>query len=120
MNRRFITLAALGLGALLACALPALAQTITTWTDRSGTITTGGTSQQVMAANGGRRAFLIQNPCTAIESLFVEQGATATTTTSVELPPCAIWQGFGGLSTNLAVNVNAATTGHAYTGKEAQ
>ena len=90
-----------------------------TFTDDSGTITVGGTSQQVMAANASRKGLMIQNPSTATESLFVNFGAAATTTgNSVELlPGGTFWEDAGMVSTE-TVNVVAATGGHAFMAKE--
>lgn len=119
-GRRILSAGALALG-ILAGAAGALAQpALTSWTDRSGAIAAGGTSQQVIAANGARRAFFVQNPCAAVESLFIEIGSAAAVSGSIELPPCAVYQGYGGFSTTLAVHAVAATTGHAFIAKEAQ
>lgn len=55
--------------------------------DRSGTITTGGVSQILCAANPNRQGCSIYNPSLA-ESLYVNEISTATTTiTSLEIPP---------------------------------
>lgn len=94
-----------------------------TWTNRSTTITAGGTSQQLMAANTARRRVLVQNPCAATESIFLNWTAVATVVTatagaSIELAPCGSYDsGLGPVSTE-AINVIATTTGHAVIAKE--
>lgn len=93
-----------------------------TITDRSTTITAGGTAQTLMAANTSRKDCLIQNPTSESELLYVNVGATAATTgNSVELLPgmsfnCA---GNGGVPTAL-ISVVAATTSHKIIAKEGQ
>lgn len=89
-----------------------------TYTDRSGTITTGGTSQVLMAVNANRLGYLIQNPSSNIESIFVNFTDPATGAgDSIEIAPG------GSLPSNLAfsteaINIVAATTGTAFVAKE--
>jgi hypothetical protein len=96
------------------------------YTNKSGTISVGGTSQQLMAANVGRKGFLIQNPCTATsqgigtaENLTINfsSGATTSGGNSIELTPCGSYVEYGPVTTE-AINVNAATSSHAYVAKE--
>ena len=47
------------------------------YTDRSGTITTGGTAQVLMAANPRRRGWIVQN--TSGANLFVNETGSAAT-----------------------------------------
>lgn len=79
------------------------------------TITTGGTSQVVFAAGALTNLGIIQNPPTATESLFVCGSGVANTTglggTFTLLPG----QSFNCPPSTLAWNVNAITTGHAFT-----
>lgn len=99
------------------------APTAVTATSRGGTITAGGTDQVLAAANGARLALVIQNPCSATESLFVNLGAAATvggSANAADLPACgsvtlAI---ASGLIDREAVHVIAATTGHVFIAKE--
>jgi hypothetical protein len=86
-----------------------------TWTRISGTIATGGTSQQLLAANPGRRALLIENPCNATEDLYVEPTSSAASTTlSIDVPACGnITFGIGVVSQGV-VNIIGATTSHAF------
>ncbi|MDE2040679.1 MAG: hypothetical protein KGO96_13915 [Elusimicrobia bacterium] len=90
-----------------------------TLTDRSGTITTGGTAQQLAAANASRKYLVIQNQH-ATEVLWFN-----FTTTAVQSEPSFQLAAGGGsfvmegefVSTE-AVSVIAATTGHPWTAKE--
>lgn len=92
-----------------------------TLTDRSGTIGTGGTSQQVMASNASRLFIRIQNPCSENESLFVNYGAAASgTSASEEITPCGSVTWDGTSITTQAINVVAATTSHRFVAKEGQ
>src|SRR3954453_5592796 len=55
-------------------------------TDGSGSIASGGTSQQLFAANTGRTWFLVQNVSAAV--LYVNLGAAATAdSNSIKLNP---------------------------------
>ena len=90
-----------------------------TLTDRSGTLTTAATSQQIAPANPSRRYLLIQNVSTT-EILWVNFTAAAT-----QAEPSIMLAANGGslvmesssVSTE-AVNVIAATAGHPWTAKE--
>lgn len=89
-------------------------------TDRSGTITVGGTAQNAMAENASRKYMLIQNPSDATESLFVNFGADASAASaSIELEPGGAYSmpDSGFLSTQ-RVSVVAATTSHRFIAKE--
>lgn len=97
--------------------------------NRGGTITLGGTSQTLAAANASRNALCVENPASATsqgiataESLFVNVGAVAATlngTTSFEILPggsgCIVP---GGLVDRTLWTINAATTGHQFVAKE--
>lgn len=92
-----------------------------TLTDRHGTITTGGTSQQIAAVNSNRKYLLIFNPPTATETLFINfTTAAAQDATSIPITPGGsfLMQAPSFVSTE-AVNAVAATTGHAFGCKEA-
>lgn len=104
---------------------------VVTPTDRSGSLTLGGTSQTLAAANASRKALLIQNPCTAAEqgigtaeNLYINDGAAAATQTNgnlANLAPCgSVTLDWNGHVDQTAITVNAATTGHKWNAKEAQ
>lgn len=94
--------------------------------DYSGTITTGGTAQTAVAANGKRNFLRVENPPSASESLFVRYDGTASTNASTpdstELVPGASDEfpsgGAVGYVPGGAVSVIAATTGHKFIIKE--
>ena len=89
--------------------------------DASGTITTGGTSQQVLASDAGRRYLLIVNDASNSDTLWVNFGSTATEGAgSIPLAPgFALEYPAGQYVPSNAVNLIAATTGDAYTVKYA-
>ncbi len=98
-------------------------------TDRSGTITLGGTSQTLAAANATRRYLLISNPPDAAsqgiataEKLCVNftSAASLTAAGSVCLNPgvTMVVSAVGGFVSTELVTVIGATTGHVYTAKE--
>lgn len=87
--------------------------------DHSGTIGAGGTAQTIIPANTSRRYLLVQNVSDAV--MWVDIGATA-----VESQPSILLLANGGslvfegafIPTGL-VSVRGATTGKAFTAKEA-
>lgn len=92
------------------------------WADRSGKITTGGTSQTVMASNANRKRIFIQNPPYATENLFFNFAGPSTTSTASTTSFClAIGQFYdsrqGPVSMEL-VTINASTSGHVFIAKE--
>lgn len=96
------------------------------FTNRSGTIAAGGTSQTLAAINASRKRIVIQNPCTAAgqgvtaESLYVNFTSAAAVDggTSIELGACGSYDsGTGPVSTE-AITINAATTAHKFIAKE--
>lgn len=87
-------------------------------TDGSGTITNGGTAQQVFAANAARRYLLIQNQSTG--DLWVNYKGSA----AVESQPSVLLAPNGSLSfddsfvPNAAVSLIGATTGQAFVAEQ--
>lgn len=82
-------------------------------TTRSGTITTGGTSQQVAASNSSRVYFAIQN--ISDTDMYLGVGFTPTTTTGILLSKGG--GGFvfeSGFIPTQAINLLCATTGKAF------
>jgi hypothetical protein len=93
-----------------------------TTTDISGQIATGGVSQLVTPANPQRYYLYIQNPSTATESLFVNEGGPASTVADNcwELLPGGNMEYDGSSIIFIGdINITAATTGHAFIAKEA-
>lgn len=87
-------------------------------TDRSGSITVGGTAQQAMAANTARVEAFVQNiDTTNLEDLWINiTGGTAAANTagSYRLPTGTGWSG----KVTSAISVVAATTGHKFSAGE--
>ncbi len=91
------------------------------YTNRSNSLTTGGTSKQLCAANANRKRLFIMNPTDETgqgiavrEPVYINFTAAAGVNDgdSIELQPGASFDtGLGPVSTE-AVNFNAATTGH--------
>jgi hypothetical protein len=93
----------------------------------SGTITTGGQWQVIMPSNANRRAFRIQNPCSATmqaiataENLFIEFNTVAPVGTigHFELVPCGMLESGTDIVGTNEVWALGATTGHAFTARE--
>jgi hypothetical protein len=93
---------------------------MTTWIDRSGTVASGGMSQELAAADVSRSRIIVENPPSAMESLFINFTALASTTLagSIELTPGSSWGLSPGPVSTEQVNVTAATAGHAWFAKE--
>ena len=98
-----------------------------TFTDRSSTITSGGSSQTLMSANNQRRRFIVMNPASAAgqnitnpESLFINftSAAGVNNGTSIEITPGGYYDSGIGIVTPEAITINAATTGHVFVAKE--
>lgn len=89
-----------------------------TLTDRSGTITSGGASQQVMAANASRKYLLVQN--NSVAALWVNfTGAAVTTQPAIQLAAnggSIVME--GSFVSTEAVTIIGATTGQVFTAKE--
>lgn len=86
------------------------------YTDRSVAAT--GATQILMAANALRKGYIIQNPSTEIESIWVNFGAAATIgSPSVEITPGSSLPPYLGISTQ-QIQVIAATAAHPIIAKE--
>lgn len=86
-------------------------------TDGSGTITSGGTSQQIFAANATRQYLIVQNLSSG--NLYVNLGAAATTGSgSILLLPNSSFLMEDQFVSNQTVNIIGATTGQAFTAKQ--
>jgi len=84
-------------------------------TSRSGSITTGGTAQQLAAANSARRSLTGQNISTADMWINEDGGTAAADTANSWLVPAGA--PFS-VSTNEAVSIVGATTGQKFTATE--
>ncbi len=86
--------------------------------NNSGSITTGGTFQTLLASNSSRKGCLIQNPTTASEPLYVSVGiatGSATLAKAFSLAPGASFRcANGGLVVTDNIAVTAPTTAHAF------
>jgi hypothetical protein len=92
-------------------------------TDKHTNIAVGGTSVQVMAANGARKGIFIQNPTdeagqniAAREPLYISFGGAAGVNDgiSIELQPGAAFAMNAGGVTTQAIFANAATANHRF------
>jgi len=93
--------------------------TAATSTDRSGTITTGGTAQQAAAANATRKYLFIQNPSGSGGTLWFSTLATAVAASpSIELPAGASYENPPHFCPTGAVSVIHGTTNAKYTVRE--
>lgn len=99
-----------------------LGGTITTsgaLTDRSGTITLGGTAQNAAAALLTRKYLYIENPITATERLWFSTVAAAVQDSpSISLEPGQSYENPAHFCPTGAVSVIAATTAHKFTIRE--
>jgi len=86
-------------------------------TDASGTITSGGVSQTLVASNAARRYLVIQNVDPA-EDMWIDFGTAAVIgTPSILLPAGGGFVMDAGFCSTDAVDVIAATTSHPYSAK---
>lgn len=89
-----------------------------TQSDGGGTITTGGTSQTIFAANSDRRYFEFQN--TSDTTMYVDfgQAATSTGTKSFTVTAGGSYVNVSNFCTHLSITVLCATTGKTFVAKE--
>lgn len=85
--------------------------------DRSGTITTGGTPQSLMAANSSRKGFMVQN-ISAGDLWINELGAATQTAGSIKIAPGATYSSPLGGTPLGAVSIVGATAAQAFTARE--
>lgn len=87
------------------------------WTNRSGSITTGGTAVQAAAANAVRKGFCIQN--TSAGDLWYSTEAVAVIgSPSFKLVANAYYENPVGLPPGGAISVIGATTAQTFTCRE--
>lgn len=88
------------------------------YSDKSGTITSGGNAQSLMAANPSRKGFWVQN--NSAEDLWIRDTGTAAAATqpSLKIVAGALYETpITGCPTG-AVSIFGATTGQAFTARE--
>ena len=87
-------------------------------TDRSGTITLGGTAQQLVAANTARRYLLIQN--ISAGDLWINDAGTAAIggPGSLKIVAGGYYEYPASFVTSGAISIIGATTAQAFTAKE--
>ncbi len=84
--------------------------------DKSGTITTGGTGQVLMAANSSRLQWIVENPSNATEILQISR--VSITGPWYDLTPGGSASENGSTTSKGIIWVKGATTGHAFTADE--
>ncbi|GEM_PF-5675776 len=82
-------------------------------TDRSGSVTTGGTAQLIANTNANRRGLTFQNTSDT-EMRITENGSAATATNGYQVAP----GGRISISTNRAISMFCATTGKTFAATE--
>ena len=86
-------------------------------TNRSGTLTTGGVSQQLAAANAGRKYLFVQNLSAGDLWLNFTSAASAGGS-SIKLQPNVGFEMSGDFVSTEAVTLFGATSGQAFVAKE--
>lgn len=88
-----------------------------TATDKSGTITTGGTAQTAIALNANRRAFWIQNLSSG--DLWISDVGTATAASpSLKIVAGGLYESMPGNCPTSAISIIGATTSQAFAARE--
>lgn len=86
-------------------------------TDRSNTITAGGTAQVAIALNAGRRAYWILN--TSAGDLWISDVGTATAASpSLRIPPNGLYESLPGNCPTNAISIIGATTAQSFAARE--
>lgn len=92
-------------------------QIAATATDKSGTITTGGTAQAAIALNANRRAFYIQN-LSAGDLWFSDTTTAVAASPSIKIPAGGLYESMPGNCPTAAISIIGATTGQAFAARE--
>lgn len=87
--------------------------------DGSGTITLGGTAQNLFGGIQPPHGFIVFNPAATGDTLWFNDGSTAVANGagSIGLPPGAYWESPPDYIPNGIVSIVAATTGDKFTAK---
>lgn len=88
------------------------------YTDRSGSIASGGTAQTIMAANAGRFGFWILNSSSANLYLNDIGGAAQAGGSSLTLVPGQLYELPTNARATAAVSLYGATTGQTFVARE--
>lgn len=89
-----------------------------TVTNRSGTITSGGTAQTLAPIKSGRRYLFIQNVDASEDLWFNYTTAAVVDQPSIRLRPGEAYENPDGFCSSELISVIAATTGHKFVAKE--
>jgi hypothetical protein len=106
--------------AFLALLWPALAHAQTSFQDRSGTITLGGTAQVLMPFNPARHGCKVQN-ISAGDLWINDQGTAALLQPSIKVPSGAQYTCdamANGFTTSAVLSIIGATTAQAFSARE--
>jgi len=105
-------------GAAASASLPVVATVAgVTYTDRSGTITAGGTAQQLAAANASRKGYFIQNNSSG--DIWINSVTTAVLSQpSLKIVTGAIYECPANGAPVTAISIIGATTGQAFSARE--
>lgn len=88
-----------------------------TLTDRSGTITSGGTAQTLMASNAARKGFYIQN--TSSGDLWISSvGTAAVAGSSMRVIAGSLYECPSYAVPTTAISIYGATTGQSFAARE--
>jgi len=88
-----------------------------TYTDRSGTITVGGTAQQLAAANASRKGYFVQN--NSAGDLWINSVATAVLSQpSLKIVAGALYESPANGVPVTAISIIGATTGQTFSARE--
>lgn len=88
------------------------------YTNKSGTITLGGTAQTLAAANTSRRGLIVQNLSSG--DLWISPfGTAAASQPSLKIAVGAYWEMPINMITSAAISIFGATTAQAFTAWEA-
>lgn len=85
------------------------------WTNRSGTITAGGTAQVLAVANLNRKGLWIQN-VSDTDMWISELGTAAANQPSIKIPAGAMYEFPVAVATD--ISIFCATTGKAFSARE--
>lgn len=86
--------------------------------NRSGTITTANTAQQLMAANASRRGFWLLNLSTTTDLWINDLGAAAASQPSIKVPPGGLYESPLGGAPVSALSIFGSAAGLAFSSRE--